>query len=128
MKRAVKILLLAVLIPVFSGIAAPQKAEAMDPVTIAVLAPLALKAARIATPYVVRGLQCAGAQLVVIGKDMLAILYLPLGIIQSTLGAPFGYFRDGVRNIIAGGAAPFKMVWGVIILPLSIFGVGGGGG
>ena len=125
MKKFVKILLLSVLIPVFSGIAAPQKAEAVDPVTIAVLAPLALKAARIATPYVVRGLQCAGAQLVVIGKDMLAIFYLPLGIIQSTLGAPFGYFRAGVRNMIVGGVAPFKMVWGVVILPLSIFGIGG---
>ena len=35
MKKFVKILLLSVLIPVFSGIAAPQKAEAVDPVTIA---------------------------------------------------------------------------------------------
>lgn len=100
----------------------------MDPVTIAILAPIALKAARVATPYVVRGLQCAGAQLLVIGKDMLTIFYLPLGLLQSTLGAPFGYFRSGLRNMITGCVAPFKMTWGVLLLPLSAFGIGGAGG
>jgi len=37
-----------------------QKAEAMDPVTIAILAPIALKGARAASPYVIRGMQNTG--------------------------------------------------------------------
>jgi hypothetical protein len=103
-----------------------QKAGAMDPVTIAILAPVALKGARAASPYVIRGMQNAGRQMIVIGKDVTEIFCLPLGVVQTTLGAPFGFFGNGVQNIGSGVVAPFKMTWDILMLPLAMFGVSGG--
>lgn len=42
---------------------ASREARAMDPVTIAILAPVAVKCAEIAAPYVWRGLQNGGRHL-----------------------------------------------------------------
>ena len=103
-----------------------QKAEAMDPVTLAILAPIALKGARAASPYVIRGMQNTGRQMIVIGKDVAEIFCLPLGVVQTTFGAPFGFFGNGVQNIGAGVVAPFKMTWDILMLPLAMFGVSGG--
>ena len=44
------------------------KVHAMDPVTIAILAPVAIKAAEVMMPYVLQGLKNAGAQLLRMGK------------------------------------------------------------
>lgn len=100
----------------------PQ-AKAMDPVTIAILAPYAIKAAEIMAPYVMRGLSCGAKGLVACGKDTLEILYLPLGVIQSTLFAPFGGFGAGMGNIVKGVVAPFKLVVDVLVLPIKFLGV-----
>ena len=54
---------------------------------------------------------------------MLEIMLLPLGAVQATLGAPFGYLGTGVKNIGKGAVAPFKMVLNVLALPFCFFGV-----
>ena len=95
-----------------------------EPVSMVVLAPLALKAANTASPYVIQWMQNSGSQLLNIGKDIAEILYLPLGLIQCTAGAPFGFFSNGLGNIETGCVAPFKLVWDVFLLPLTIFGIG----
>ena len=100
------------------------KAKAIDPVTIAILAPIALKVAEIARPYVIRGLANLGQGLIICGKDVLGVCRLPLGFIQSTLGIPFGGLGPGVRNIVLGFMAPFKLGFHVMMLPLNILGVG----
>lgn len=98
------------------------KLHAMDPVTIAILAPIAIKAAEVMMPYVIQGLKNAGAHLLKMGVDLLGILKLPMGLIQSTLGAPVGMFGDGVRNMVDGLMAPFQLVWHTVTFPFAIFG------
>lgn len=100
-----------------------QEAKAMDPVTIAILAPIAIKAAKIAAPYVLRGLKSGGAHLLKMGKDTLEILYLPLGVVRCTLLAPFGQLGPGMKNIVQGGIAPFKLALDAVLLPIAFFGV-----
>lgn len=102
------------------------RARAMDPVTMAVLAPVAIKAAQIATPYVMRGLQCGAVHGFKIGYDIVDILRLPLGLLQASLGAPLGYFRVGLSNICLGGMAPLKLVWDIATWPIALTGVSTG--
>ncbi|MGE4563663.1 MAG: hypothetical protein AB7F32_02235 [Victivallaceae bacterium] len=99
------------------------RAEAIDPVTIAILAPLAIKAAEVAKPYVLRGLANGGKHLVTMGADMLQLLLLPWGFIQMTLGLPFGGFAPGLRNVVVGGIAPLKLAFHALLLPVSFFGI-----
>ena len=101
----------------------PPKAEAIDPVTIAVLAPVAIKAAKIMRPYIQRGLVSGTRGLIKTGKDTLEILYLPWGLVQMTLGLPFGGFNPGIRNVGKGFMAPVKVVTDVLCLPLQFTGL-----
>ena len=100
---------------------APLRAE---PVSMVILAPLALKGANMASPYVIRCMQNTGNHLLYIGKDLAEIGYLPLGVIQCTAGAPFGLFSNGIGNIGTGCCAPFKLVVDLLVLPLAMFGIG----
>ena len=108
-----------------SSMIAPPKAQA-EPVTMVILAPLALEAAKQASPYAISALQNGGRQMLEIGKDIGNLLRLPLGLIQMTLGFPLGMLGDGLENIGIGLFAPFQLVGDILILPLSFFGVGGG--
>ena len=99
----------------------PAKAE---PVSLIILAPLALKAANMASPYVIQWMKNSGGQFLNIGRDIVDLLCLPLGIVQCTFGAPLGFFSNGIGNIGAGCTAPFKLVKDVLLLPLAIFGIG----
>lgn len=105
---------------------APVKVKA-DPVTMAVFAPLALKAASIAMPYVMRGVQSGAVHMVKIGYDVVGVFRLPLGIGQTLLGWPFGYFQTGIKNTTLGAVAPFKLVWDVLLLPVALAGISTGG-
>lgn len=120
MKRTV--LLLTVLIIGFT-VMPVHEVKAIDPVTIAILAPIAIKAAQIAAPYVLRGLKSGGMHMVKMGKDVFEIFYLPLGVLQTTILAPFGQFGSGVKNLVKGGVAPFKLAIDAVILPFSFFGL-----
>ena len=118
-RKTILILLVAgLMMPWGSG-----KLEAMDPVTIAILAPVAVKAAQVMMPYVVQGLKNAGGQLMKMGLDLAGILKLPLGIVQATLGAPIGMFGDGMKNVVDGVLAPLQFVWHTVTLPLAVFGM-----
>ena len=105
----------------------PGRVRAVDPVSMAVFAPLALKAASIATPYVMRGMQSGAVHMVKIGYDIVGVFRLPLGVGQVVLGWPFGYFGSGVKNTTLGAVAPFKLVWDVLLLPVALTGVSTGG-
>ena len=119
MKRFLLVLLTVTLIvPVF-----PPKARAIDPVTMAILAPIALKVADAAKPYLLRSAVSTGKGLINIGKDAFEILYLPLGIGEMTIGAPFNKFRKGLVHTIRGGAvAPTKLILHVLLLPVYMVG------
>lgn len=117
-----KLALLLLVLALFAPCAAPR-AEAMDPVTIAILAPIAIKGAQVAAPYVVRGIKCGALQMKKMSFDLAKILALPLGLCQMTVGAPFGYFKLGANNCWIGIQSPFKFVWDTLMLPLAFTGV-----
>ena len=119
MKRTV-LIGLAVLTAAF---ARPPKAEAIDPITMAILAPIAVKAAEVAKPYVIRAAVNTGSGLFKVGKDVFEILYLPYGLGEVTIGAPFHRFRRGVIHIVRGGVvAPTRLVLHVMLMPLYMLG------
>ena len=118
-RRQIKILFLVLallLIPM-------HQAKAIDPVTIAILAPIALQLANAARPYVIRGLINLGKGVIRVGKDVVELIFLPYGLLKMTLGAPFGGFRSGLVYTIRGGIAIGKIIFHVLILPLSVFGL-----
>lgn len=110
------------LLTVFLCTMAPQKTEAIDPVTIAILAPIAIKAAKVMRPYIQKGLITGTKGLIQTGKDTLEILYVPWGLVQMTLGLPFGGLGPGLRNVGKGLLAPFKVVADVLYLPIQFTG------
>lgn len=95
----------------------------MDPVTIAILTPIAIKAAEIAAPYVFRGIQCGGVQLVKMGGNLIDLFRLPLGFLQTTVGIPFNQFSPGIRNIVRGALAPVNLAVDALLLPLAFCGM-----
>ena len=101
----------------------PARVEAIDPVTIAILAPIAIQAARIAYPYVKQGLINMGKHFIKIGGDMLEFLLLPWGLIEMTLGAPLGGFSPGVKHFVKGGVAIGKLLWHCLLIPISPMGI-----
>lgn len=90
---------------------------------ISILTPVAIKAAEVATPYVLRGLQCGGLHMIKMGTRIVDIFRLPLGILQITLGAPFNLFSDGIRNSMLGVLAPLNLLVDTLLLPLAFCGV-----
>ena len=120
MKKRISILLLVLL---GSGFFAVPKAKAMDPVTIAILAPVAMKVAETAQPYIINGISCAARGLAKAGIAGFQTLYLPLGIVECTFGFPLGGLGPGVNNIVEGGSAPFEMVYHIVMLPVNLCGV-----
>ncbi|QSH42088.1 hypothetical protein P0136_04645 [Lentisphaerota bacterium ZTH] len=118
-----KLLLLTILITLAFWLFPAPKAQAIDPVTIALLTPVALKVAEAARPYIMKGLAGGIKGLIDCGKDVIDIFRLPLGVLQSTVGMPFGYFGSGVRNVVLGGIAPFKLVCHTLILPIKFTGL-----
>lgn len=105
------------------GLITAPKAQAMDPVTIAILAPYALPVAEAGAQYAMKGLANASPGFIQAGAEMFRIFLLPLGVLECTVGMPFGFFGEGVRDVVKGGVAPFKMVYHIVTLP--ILAVGG---
>ncbi len=119
MKKTFILLILICL--AFTLFPAPE-AQAMDPVLISMLAPVAMKAAEVASPYVLKGLAGGAKQMLVIGKDLLGVMWLPLGFFQVTFLAPFGQLGNGIKNLIKGTIAPFKLAFHAALLPVALAG------
>ena len=77
MRRYLNILFLVLALSVAC---VPNRVQAMDPVTIAILAPIAIKAAQAARPYIVRGLINLGKGFVKILKSAFGLVFLPYGL------------------------------------------------
>ena len=117
--------ILTVIVMMFAFFYPQPEARAMDPVTIAILAPIAIQVAKTMMPYVVKGMINMGRMGLKAGKELVSILRLPLGLIQVILLFPWGRnFSSGIRNIGHGGVAPFMFAFYCLLLPFSAFGVG----
>lgn len=97
-----------------------QKTEALDPVTMGILMPVAVKAANKAAPYITRGFSNAGSGCMECAGDMLDIFRLPLGMGQVLLLGPFGYMNSGLKNIRRGALAPFKLSYHIVTFPITL--------
>ena len=119
MRKFLAVTLIAVLVLPFSAF----KVQAIDPVTMMILAPVAVKAAEVARPYVVKSVIGTGRGLIKVGRDAFHLLYLPLGILEMTIGAPFKKFRSGMVHVVRGGViAPVRLILHTLLLPVYMTG------
>ena len=119
MRKFLAVTLIAVLVLPFSAF----KVQAIDPVTMMILAPVAVKAAEVARPYVVKSVIGTGRGLIKVGRDAFHLLYLPLGILEMTVGAPFKKFRTGMVQVVRGGViAPVRLILHTLLLPVYMTG------
>lgn len=101
----------------------PPKAKAIDPVTMAILAPVALRLADAAKPYVIRGIVNTGKGMFKVGKAAFEMLYLPLGFLELTFGLPFKKGRRGLVHLVRGGViAPAKLFVHIFLMPIYMVG------
>ena len=111
-------LVMALMLPFGSS-----KLHAIDPVTMMILAPIAVKAAEVARPYLVKSLMGTGRGLIKIGRDVFHVLYLPYGLLEMTIGAPFKKFRSGLVHVVRGGViAPIRLFLHTLMLPVYMTG------
>lgn len=116
MRRTITITLLVVCMTTLFP--APE-AQAFDPVTLAILAPIAIKVAEASAPYIYRGVSNAGKCMLHMGKDVYEFFYFPLGLGYMC----FGNLKRGLVYVIKGGIAPGKLVFHTLLLPISLFGL-----
>ncbi len=95
------------------------EAEALDPITLAILAPIAVKAAEKSAPYIYRSVYNAGRCLFRMGTDVCRFFYVPYGLGYMC----FGSFRRGLVYVIKGAIAPGMLIVHALILPLTLFGL-----
>lgn len=102
----------------------PQpEAKAMDPVTIAILAPIAIQGAKIMMPYVLRGLGNMAKVGLRAGKYLIHFFWLPIGLLESTLLMPWR-FTAGLKHIWKGLYGIGAFVGNILLLPVAGFGIG----
>lgn len=98
------------------------ESNAIDPLTSSIGSAAAQEVAGDAVPLVTKGAGTILKSSFLIVKDALGVLWLPVGAVESTVGAPFGLFGHGVTNMVDGVAAPFKVAGHVIKLPFQLVG------
>lgn len=100
------------------------EAEAIDPVTIAILTPVAIQAAKILAPYVIKAVKNMTVVLLRAGGNLISFFRFPIGLFQTVFLGFFGHFKSGLVNMGKGLWAPFQMCGNLLMLPLAIFGIG----
>ena len=98
--------------------------KAFEPSSLITAAPHAAQLAQTWSPQLFRAMGSTGMGLLKIGTATVNIFKLPWGLLQSTLGAPFGYFGNGVQNMGEGLYAPCELVLQVLLLPVRIISLG----
>ena len=108
---------------VFCFISVCSETKAIDPITALGGSGVASDLAGEALPLLTSGTGALLKGSVTIVKDALGVLWLPVGALESTVGAPFGLFGNGITNMVDGVAAPFKVAGDVLALPFQVVGV-----
>ena len=98
--------------------------KAFEPSSLVTAAPQAAQLAQTWSPHLIRTLNSTGTGFLKIGMATFNIFKLPWGLLQSTTGAPFGYFDSGVQNMGEGLLAPCELVLQVLLLPVRIVSLG----
>lgn len=110
------LLILTLVLTFFAVVAPVHEAEAyVDPVTIAILTPIAIQTARVILPYVFRGLASMGKTGLKAGIELFNIFRLPIGLVLVCCLR----FESGGKQMLKGICAPFKMAYYIIMMPVS---------
>lgn len=117
------LLIAAVMFTALAPMGIPS-AKAVDPSTLITAAPHAAQLAKLWSPQLFRALGSTGTGLYKMGAAMLNFFRLPLGLLQCTLGAPFGFFGDGTSNVAQGLIAPCELLLQTLLLPVRIISLG----
>jgi len=121
-----KITIIVLISFLFISVPSP-KAEAMEPISIsllaAALAPIVLPYVVKAMPYVWKGIVNMSSAMLDVGVEFARMGYLMLGFFECTIGIPFGLFPAGVDNLIDGSIAPFKAMVQMCLVPFKTFGM-----
>ena len=121
MTRRFLLILTIVLIGTFYF--APQpKAEAFDPVTLAILTPLAIQGAKILAPYVIRGLKNVALVGVRSAKYFVRFFLVPVGLLECVF-TPWR-ISSGISHLGQGFLGLFMFVGNLCLIPFAIFGIG----
>lgn len=107
----------------FSEALTPKANAFLDPVTIGILAPIVLPYALQAADFTLEGLVRMGSGFINGGVDVLNLFLLPVGVLEFSLGWPFGFAGDGLKNTGKGLLAPFLLVKEVLFMPLYFSGI-----
>jgi ABC-type tungstate transport system substrate-binding protein len=106
-------------------LAPTPKAEAFEPISMsivaAILLPYAIKFVKFATPYVIKGAVNGGKAMLDVFIEMSGFLLFPFGMMEASVGAPFGLFPFGLRHMGDGCLAPFKSMWAMMRVPVRVF-------
>ena len=102
----------------------PLQTRAIEPSTFITALPQAAQLAQTWSPQIFRAMGSTGTGLLKIGTAVFDIFRLPWGLLQSTLGAPFGFFDSGVQNMGKGLLAPCELVLQLLLLPVRIISLG----
>ena len=120
---SLRLLLIFAVFSLFAPLQIPQ-ARAIEPSTFITALPQAAQLAQTWSPQIFRAMGSTGTGLLKIGTAVFDIFRLPWGLLQSTLGAPFGFFDSGVQNMGKGLLAPCELVLQVLLLPVRIISLG----
>ena len=101
----------------------PQpKAEAFDPVTLAILTPLAIQGAKILAPYVIRGLKNVAVVGVRSAKYLIKFFLVPVGLVECII-MPWR-ISTGISHMGQGFLGLFCFAGNLCLIPFAIFGIG----
>jgi len=118
-----RILLILTIALIGSFFFAPQpKAQAFDPVTLAILTPLAIQGAKILAPYVIRGLKNMAVVGLRSAKYFIRFFLVPFGLLECIF-TPWR-ISTGLSHIGQGFIGLFCFVGNLLLLPVAAFGVG----
>ena len=121
MTRRFLLILCIVLIGTFYFTPQP-KAEAFDPVTLAILTPLAIQGAKILAPYVIRGLKNVAIVGVRSAKYLVRFFLFPVGLVECII-MPWR-ISSGIAHMGQGFLGLFCFVGNLCLIPFAIFGIG----
>ena len=118
-----RILLILTIALIGSFFFAPQpKAQAFDPVTLAILTPLAIQGAKILAPYVIRGLKNIAVVGLRSAKYLLKFFLVPIGLVECII-MPWR-ISTGLAHMGQGFIGLFCFLGNVLLLPFAAFGIG----
>ena len=120
LKYSAKLLAVALIAFLAFTVTAP-KTQAMEPISIAMMAaPIAIPIIKALLPYVIKGAVNMAGAMFEVGVEMCNMALLPVGLFETTLGA-FWFWNSGVDHLVEGSLSfPKTLFLMLLVLPKTI--------